>query len=155
MLEFPVKTLNANAITERVWTGGLIYDIGQMATLRELGITHVIDASNGSDNGKMMRAFGVAYLKNRTEDDGAEKPLSWFKPALDFAMSALAKRGTKVLAHCEVGVNRGPSLAYAILRAQGLSAEDALVLIKSRRKIACVAYDKDAEKALVKLGWVK
>jgi protein-tyrosine phosphatase len=86
-------------------------------------------------------------------DDGHVKPIDWFKRAIDFALPALALPNTKIYAHCAAGINRGPSLAYAILRAQGLEANLAYSLIKTARPISFIGYAKDADIAIKSLGY--
>jgi protein-tyrosine phosphatase len=60
-----------------------------------------------------------------------------------------------VLTHCAHGVNRGPSLAYAILRAQGWPRHDAYALLKERRPQVRVGYRDDADAALRALRWTR
>ena len=49
-----------------------------------------------------------------------------------------------VLVHCHMGVNRGPSMAYAILLALGWDAVEALNAISAARPIAGVIYAGNA-----------
>jgi hypothetical protein len=94
------------------------------------------------------------YLFNPAADDGQPKPVDWFQRSLRFAMPILARPGWIVYVHCYDGINRGPSTAYAILRAQGLSPWQARLLIDFNRPIdvAGLRYAGDAEKALLE-GW--
>jgi protein-tyrosine phosphatase len=52
--------------------------------------------------------------------------------------------GGTVLTHCHAGINRGPSLGYAVLLAQGWDPVEALARIIEVRSIAYVAYAEDA-----------
>ena len=49
-----------------------------------------------------------------------------------------------MLAHCHMGINRGPSMGFAILLALGWDAEEALDAIHAARPIAFIAYAEDA-----------
>ena len=141
-------------ITERLFCGGQIADDSDVDHLLLSGVTHIIDAQIERNDGPLMRA-GMRYLWNPTADDGEHpKPAAWFKDTIDFAMGAFITPGSVVLTHCAAGVNRGPSLAYAIMRAQGWSAADAMAQLKAKRPIAQAAYADDAELALRSLGWV-
>jgi dual specificity phosphatase 3 len=139
-------------ITKRLFCGGQIKSARDVAELVEAGVTHVINAQH-KHNG-VARIGTLSYLWDPTDDDDVHpKPVAWFGNAVDFALAALARPGTIVLTHCAHGVNRGPSLAYAILRAQGWRRRDALALLKERRPKVRVAYREDADAALRELGW--
>jgi len=49
-----------------------------------------------------------------------------------------------VLAHCHMGINRGPSMGFAILLSLGWDAREALDALHAARPIAFVAYAEDA-----------
>jgi protein-tyrosine phosphatase len=96
----------------------------------------------------------IQYLWNPTIDDGEPKPPEWFAKTIEFSLNALAQPWTKVYVHCAAGVNRGPSSAYAVMLALGWDGPTALALIKERRPTAQVGYAKDADVAVVTLGYV-
>ena len=50
----------------------------------------------------------------------------------------------KVIVHCHMGVNRGPSLAFAAMLALGHEPTEALAAIRAQRPIAAVLYAEDA-----------
>jgi hypothetical protein len=56
-------------------------------------------------------------------------------------------QGKKVFVHCHMGINRGPSTAFAILLDQGMAPEQAFDLIRAKRPIAAVYYAEDALRA--------
>lgn len=146
--------LDLNFVTHRVATGGSLETRDNLKELKALGITHIINArSEFNDATLFTRDMGFNYLWNGVDDDGHAKPVEWFKRAIDFALPALALPGTKIYAHCQAGINRGPSLAYAILRAQGMDTLWAKNLIQLARPIAFVGYAKDADDAIKSLGY--
>lgn len=49
-----------------------------------------------------------------------------------------------ILVHCHMGINRGPSVAMALLLAAGWDPIDAFELIRARRPVAAVYYAQDA-----------
>ena len=144
-------------ITERLVCGAAINGPADIAALQAAGITHICDAREEANDGSFLAA-GIGYVWDPTADDGQHpKPSWWFATAIDFALSALYRQGAIVMCHCAGGVNRGPSLAYTILRAQGMPATDAINLIHAKRPVTNggIAYAGDAELALKQLGWTK
>lgn len=144
---------NVSRITDRLLTGGdLPVDVGpegMLLDLRDLeteGVTHIIDnRSEWSDEEFVARhAPRIRYLHNGHDDDGLRMPDSWFERGVGFALQALQRPGTTVLAHCHMGVNRGPSMAFAILLGQGVDPVAALDLIRTARPIVGLAYAADA-----------
>jgi 8-oxo-dGTP diphosphatase len=141
---------NISRITERLWAGG---DRGStpmatwLAQIQSAGITAIIDCR---PHGRADQAFtqahapDVAYLLAGQLDDGKAKPDDWFADGVDFALHAMRDPDAQVLAHCQLGINRGPSMAYAVLLAQGMKPDDALATIKAARPIARIAYADQA-----------
>lgn len=140
-------------ITQRLSTGGSIGPT-DMGFLLMQGITAIIDCVAGEDDRPIITA-GINYLWNPTEDDGQHKPPAWFKASLDFALPLFADPRQRIYAHCHGGHNRGPSTAYALMRALGWTSAEALALIKAARPSATVAYAGDADQAIITLGYGK
>jgi protein-tyrosine phosphatase len=144
-------------ITERLYVGANIGGPEDVAEVVAAGITHVIDANTDDESPLFPAGRGPSLLPLPTPDDGNHKDAGWFGPAIGFAISALFSPGNIVLCHCAAGVNRGPSLAYAILRALGLKRSLALGELWLCRPVCRngVAYRDDAEQALLMLRWIK
>ena len=117
----------------------------QLGELVEVGVTHVVDARvEWSDKRWVAEtAPGIAYLHHGMDDAGQQVPGVWFDVGVGWALEALDQGGT-VLTHCHMGINRGPSLGFAVLLAQGWDAIEALEAIRFARPIAWVAYAEDA-----------
>jgi dual specificity phosphatase 3 len=145
-----------NFITERLACGAQINGAADIDALIAAGITHVIDAQIERNDGDLLRA-GMIYVWDPTADDGQPKPSIWFQRAIDVALGAFCDPGAIVLTHCAAGVNRGPSLAYAIMRALGWRVTDAISALHQYRPqtMTGVRYAVDAETALKQLGWTK
>jgi protein-tyrosine phosphatase len=152
-------TYDFSRVTERLFVGAQINTQSDVDELVAAGVTHLIDAEIEHNDAtiQLIRPMPFNYLWNPTADDGQPKPQQWFQKALDAAMPAMSQPGKIVLTHCAAGVNRGPSLAFAILRAQGLNHDQAIVLLNSARPVTIpgVRYAGDADKALAALGWSK
>ena len=124
--------MDFNFVTNRVATGALIHNEADLLVLIQAGITHIIDCCEPEDAG-VSNHPDIHYLHNPTGDDGQHKNASWFEVSINFGLEALSHPKNKVLAHCAAGVNRGPSTCYALLRSQGLAADEAERLIRSAR----------------------
>lgn len=143
-----------NFITERLACGAQLQGPDDVKQVIAAGITHIIDAQQERNDGVLIPANCI-YLWDPTADDGVHpKPVEWFGYAITFALNAFLTPRAKCLTHCAAGVNRGPSLAYAIMRAQGWADDEAMAQLKAKRPQVGVAYHDDANAALVSLRWV-
>ncbi len=78
----------------------------------------------------------IEYLRLRTFDSPLLPiPLEALRRGAEAAMPVL-RSGGGVYVHCARGRHRGPAMAAAILIAQGMGPEQAIRLIKERRKEA-------------------
>ncbi|MCW2847719.1 MAG: dual specificity protein phosphatase [Marmoricola sp.] len=142
---------NASFVTPRLLVGGDLdtqdVDLAaeQLRELVEVGVTHLLDARiEWSDEEWVAeKAPSIAYLHHGMDDAGQEVPTEWFEVGVAWALEALDAGGT-VLTHCHMGINRGPSLGFAVLLAQGWDMLAALDAIRTARPIAWVAYAEDA-----------
>ncbi len=145
------RVADAVFVTDRLLVGGDldVQDVRlaarQLAELVELGVTHVVDVRLEWDDLDYVaeRAPDLAYLHHGMDDAGQQVPLEWFDEGVRWVLDALEAGGT-VLAHCHMGVNRGPSLGYAVLLAQGWDPVEALDAIRRARPQAFVAYAEQA-----------
>jgi dual specificity phosphatase 3 len=144
--------LNIDFITDRLATGGDLpsdrYDdaVNAVAELVELGVTHIVDNRiEWSDERLVARlAPQIAYRHNGVDDAGQRMPDRWFDTGVDFALTALEDPAARVVVHCHMGINRGPSMAYAILLALGWDPVEAIDAIRRVRPEAAVGYAEDA-----------
>ncbi len=144
-------------VTTRLATGGGITTEVDVAALKSVGITHVIDCRDDVDDAGLLEGSGLVYLWNPTADDGQTKPKEWFQKGIVFALEeALKLPGTKLYSHCHVGRNRGPSMAAAIMMAQGWSEALTRADINIHRllTIGGIRYINDARAAVEALGYV-
>ena len=145
---------NFDRVTKNVCTGGdLPFHLGPIAMLaalkqfRAAGITHIIDNRLECSDEDFVAAHApeISYLWNGQDDVGQTMPDSWFDDGVEFALQAIADDpDARVLAHCHMGINRGPSMAFAILLALGMDPVAALTAIRSGRPIAAIYYAGDA-----------
>ena len=144
---------NISYVADRVWTGGdLPAELGEEAMIADLveirnaGITHILDTRIELSGEEFVRtrAPDLGYFRNGADDVGRLMADEWFDAGVEFALAALEDPDSQVLAHCHMGINRGPSMAFAILLALGLEPVAALTAIRKARPIAAIAYDGDA-----------
>jgi hypothetical protein len=135
-------------IDGRIAVGGGVWRDSHVAHLRSEGITHVIDCRSEASAEMLYRDSGIELFCCRTDDDGAKKGERWFGRGVPYALGILARPGTKLLVHCAAGVNRGPSMAYAILRAMGIETASAEAMIRMARPCVALLYRDDAERWL-------
>lgn len=142
---------NLDFVTDRIATGGDLPQCWEDAVVavrgwQDLGITHVIDnRQEWTDEDVVARlAPEIGYLYNGVDDAGNGQPDHWFDDGVAWARDALRDPDAKVLSHCHMGINRGPSLTYAILLDQGFDAVEAIDAIRRARPIAGVLYAEDA-----------
>lgn len=111
----------------------------------EQGITDVFDMRGEADDSTFIHAnsnirsywFGI-------DDNGTRRPDSWFEKFTDVAREVLADPSRRLLVHCHMGINRGPSSLYAIMLTQGWNPTEALTAIRAARPIAGLIYAADA-----------
>ena len=142
-----------NFVNGRVATGAAITIQADVDDLLASAVTHIIDCRAEFDDWQLLAQSGVSYLWNGTQDDGNPKPTEWFEKSISFALAALAHPKNKIYAHCAAGSNRGPSTAYAILRALGYPAGLAETQIRLARPQVGLRYKNDADSAVVLLGY--
>jgi hypothetical protein len=108
----------------------------QFAEIVELGITHIVDVRlEWSDLDTFAeRAPDIGYLHHGMDDAGQAVPAAWFEQAVSWIEAAYAENpDAVVLTHCHMGINRGPSLGFAVLLAQGWDPVEAIAAIRAAR----------------------
>jgi dual specificity phosphatase 3 len=144
---------NIDRLTDTLWTGGdLPHPLDGAAEALEawdrLGIRHIFDARMEWTDEDFVESLAphIRYLNFGVDDAGQQMPDWWFDQVVEFVEGA-TERGGAVLIHCHMGINRGPSAAFAALLASGWDPIDAIDRIRTARPIAAVGYAEDA------LGW--
>jgi dual specificity phosphatase 3 len=147
-----LEQANASFVTPRLAVGGDLDQWDDQLAQRQLGellahgVTHVVDVRIEADDQAWVQRLSdrVTYLWHGMDDLGQRVPPAWFESAVTWVEEALADPDAVVLTHCHMGINRGPSLGYAVLLSQGVDAVDAIEMIRTARPIAAVAYAEDA-----------
>jgi dual specificity phosphatase 3 len=152
---------NISWITDTLATGGdLSYDPEvarlQVAEMVEAGIVCVIDCRAEVGLGGMgedttdrdiWEEVGITYVHAPTDDrEGHHIPEEVFDKAVLEARHHL-DADEKVLVHCHMGINRGPSVAYAVMLDLDWDPIKAFDLIREKREQAAIYYAVDALEA--------
>ena len=116
----------------------------------EAGVTDIVDVRGEWSDARLVERIAphIRYHYLGTHDDGIEQDDEWFRAGLDALRIAQQHENSVTMVHCHMGVNRGPSMAFAYLLDQGWDPIEALVAIRSARPIAGIIYAPDAIRAL-------
>lgn len=119
------------------------------ASWEAAGITHIIDlrdeADTDAERNRLARLLPEAtYIPLGTDDDGEDRPGEWYRRGIETARAILVDPEARILIHCHMGVNRAPSMTFAVLVALGAPAIEALKSIRGARPIAAMIYAGDA-----------
>ncbi|XP_076062847.1 dual specificity protein phosphatase 3-like [Oratosquilla oratoria] len=131
-----------------VYPGILIGDVGTALStihLRELGVTHVLNAAHGRDNDVFVgyvntgpsyyERAGITFKGIHALDLPFFSLRPYFEESADFIEQALRARG-KVLVHCQCGISRSVTLVLAFLMLKrSMTLPEALSLVSSRRSV--------------------
>ena len=102
-----------------------------LTSLKETGITHIINMNAGSSPINFPDAF--SYYSVRLNDSVFEVLDEEFWKAVEFLNQTIQKGGT-VLVHCRKGISRSAALCLAyLLKYKDMEFEDAMNLIKTAR----------------------
>ena len=142
-----VRHANLSFITPYLAVGGDVSPASERGGLQldeivALGITHVVDVRVEWDDQHLFatRAPQIGYLHHGMDDAGQDVPPQWFETAVQWIELALAEPDAVVLTHCHMGINRGPSLGFAVLLTQGWDCVAAIAAIREARPQANVWY---------------
>ncbi|XP_074532249.1 dual specificity phosphatase 29-like [Halichoeres trimaculatus] len=109
--------------------------------LKELGITHVLNAAEGKWNNVLTGAdyysdVNIEYFGVEADDKPTFNISQFFCPATQFIHEALSQPENKVLVHCVMGRSRSASLVLAyLMMKQSLTVVDAVEHVKQHRCI--------------------
>lgn len=147
----PLQWANASRVTDQLWIGGDLeitddeVAAAQIDELDAVGITAIIDCRmewNDEDWVSAARPH-IHYRWLGVDDAGQRIPDAWFDTGTEYALTHITSGG-RVLAHCHMGINRGPSMGFAAMLAMGWDPIAALDRIRQARPIAYVGYAEDA-----------
>ncbi|KAL4224481.1 hypothetical protein ACF0H5_015182 [Mactra antiquata] len=110
--------------------------------LKRIGITHVLNAGEGKDDGYhvhtnhvMYRKVNIEYLGIPATDMMSFNLSKYFQKSVDFIETAL-DGGGKCLVNCKIGASRSATLVLAYLMIKRhLPVQDAVRLVREKREI--------------------
>ncbi|XP_034007800.1 dual specificity phosphatase DUPD1-like [Trematomus bernacchii] len=110
-------------------------------SLRDLGVTHVLNAAEGKFNNVLTGAdyytdMEIQYFGVEADDKPTFNMSQYFCPSTQFIHEALIQPQNKVLVHCVMGRSRSAALVLAyLMMKQSLTVVDAVEHVKQRRCI--------------------
>lgn len=118
----------------------------QLAEWVDAGITDIVDVRGEADDSRIVAdlAPDVRYHWIGTDDDGNGQSDDWFDAVARAVGGALVDPHRRVIVHCHLGCNRGPSAAFASLVALGGHPIEVLDAIRAARPVASMMYAGDA-----------
>ncbi len=118
----------------------------QLEVWQDLGIGVIVDCREEYSDEEFVaeHAPEIVYLHVGTHDAGGGQDPEWFERTVRALREIMAAVTGGVMVHCHMGVNRGPSMALAVLLDRGWDPVDALDAILAARPIAAVAYAESA-----------
>lgn len=129
--------------------------LAQLHEWVRLGIDHIVDCRGEHTDERLVRVHAphVVYTHVGTDDAGYGQSDEWFEEGVSEALSTVLGGGTVYL-HCHMGINRGPSMTFALLLALGWGVREALDAIVAARPIVGVLYATDAVRWIAgREGW--
>lgn len=118
----------------------------QLRTWEQNGITDVFDMRGEADDSRFIHRNSDVITSHwfGVDDAGTPRDDAWFESFVDQALDVLEDSERKILVHCHMGVNRGPSALYAIMLSLGWDHVGALRVIRDSRPIAGIIYAPEA-----------
>lgn len=120
--------------------------LDQLRHWEENGITHEIDVRFEANDGRFVHAHSaISYANFGVDDDGGTRDPEWFDAVVEHALEVLRNDAdARIVVHCHLGVNRAPSVVFALMLALGWEALPALRRIRNVRPISGIIYAADA-----------
>ena len=117
-----------------------------LATWVAAGVTDILDLriEDTHEDFVATNAPGITYHWLGVDDEGDRRSDEWFAEIARIASAILSDPTRKLVVHCHMGANRGPSAAFTALLVTGSSPTEALTAIRTARPIASMLYSFDA-----------
>jgi hypothetical protein len=108
-------------------------------------VSHVLDVREERDDSAFIREHSTIVPHWLGIDDHWSAVSDhWFESVAFIGESVLRDESARLLVHCHMGVNRGPSAAFALLLSRGWEATEALAAIRAARPFAGILYGPEA-----------
>ena len=110
------------------------------------GVSDIIDLRGEASHESLVARIAphINYHWLGVDDEGDRRSDEWFEAIQHAAALVFADPSRKVVIHCHMGVNRGPSAAFTALITNGVDPIKALGQIRAVRPIAAMIYAGDA-----------
>lgn len=120
------------------------YDSEAVAQLQKWvseGVTDILDLRGESSHESLVAKYAphIKYHWLGVDDEGDRRSDEWFEAMQRVAAQILADPTRKVVIHCHMGVNRGPSAAFTALITNGVDPIEALGQIRASHSVAAIS----------------
>ncbi|KAM4702601.1 dual specificity protein phosphatase 13B-like isoform 2-T2 [Rhinophrynus dorsalis] len=134
------STGHVNQVWPKLYLGDA-FTARDKSALREMGITHILNAASGkyhiNTGPEFYKDLNIDYYGVEADDDPDFDMSAYFYPAAQFIRSGLQTHNGRVFVHCAMGISRAASLVLAFLMiSEGLSLLDALRSVSEHRDIS-------------------
>lgn len=149
--ELAVKA-NIDFVLPRLATGGDLHEDNEIAGMQlvyliDQDVDYLLDTRLEASDEEFVAQLDpeMNYLYLPVDDDGGSMPHSWYEQGTKWVIDALEESANgKVVVHCHMGINRGPSLTFATMLVMGHDPVEAIDMIRTARSIANVGYAEAA-----------
>ncbi|XP_043992026.1 dual specificity phosphatase 29-like [Gambusia affinis] len=132
--------IHVNQVWPRIYIGDEKTAL-ERPELKDLGVTHVLNAAEGKWNNVLTGAnyykdLNIHYLGVEADDKPTFNISQYFLPAAEFIHEALSQPQNKVLVHCVMGRSRSATLVLAYLMMKhSLTVVEAIEHVQQKRCI--------------------
>ena len=138
-------------VTDRLILTGDLHEtrdqaVEQLGLWRAEGVTDILDVREEYSDKELVaeHAPEISYFYLGTHDNGGRQSDHWFVQGIAVGLDVLEDPERTLLVHCHKGINRAPSMVFAILLASGWDPIEALEAIRAARPIANILYSDSA-----------
>ncbi|XP_069836955.1 dual specificity protein phosphatase 13B-like [Dendropsophus ebraccatus] len=134
------STGHVNQVWPRLYLGDA-FTARDKSVLRQLGITHIVNAAYGryriNTGPEFYRDLNIDFYGVEADDHPHFNLSEYFFPAAQFIGAGLQSPNGRVLVHCAMGISRAASIVLAFLMiSEGMSLLDALRSVSEHRDIS-------------------
>lgn len=131
-------TVNVSRITDKLYLGGIIYDIGTFKRfVEDEGIDAILSVwDDGMLSTDRLDVSRNDYMYVYISDNEQANIMQYFGPTYDFLTKKIDNENKKVFVHCHAGLSRSATIVICyLMQRRHLSLADAYRQVLERRKI--------------------
>uniref|UniRef100_A0A8C5WJW8 Dual specificity protein phosphatase n=1 Tax=Leptobrachium leishanense TaxID=445787 RepID=A0A8C5WJW8_9ANUR len=138
---YSLPSCNYNEVFHGIYVGNAV--IAQdIRKLQSLGITHIINAAEGSSlmhvntSPDFYNGTGIVYYGIKANDTASFDLSSYFEDSSEFIDKALSQKDGRVFVHCLQGYSRSATLVIAhLMLRHKMDVKSAVCIVRQKREI--------------------